>query len=609
VSPTCNPSVSVIVELEPSLCVDPTERASFEALLSARIEKALARILSELGIPGKPDVVTRASPFAQPLRVFLRGDLVPYPRSMARRVWEYLSPTELGGVPLTFSFSDWLKENAARENSTTDGDNLAVVSDLLIQLVVEIVKRKPEKLFLRDQVNAFIERAQQELSTKMLGGQDALCRILTSLLRLGISVADYRTIVQQIADGWEKKLGEEYLTETLISLLGSDAVRVDINSAYLRHLIGTEVNRPLSAYDPCLEVKTGETLGLITDGVFYEMGVRVSDIFFVPNERIKEAGFAIRMNDLMGVPRKGLGPHQLLANATTESLKRYGVSALPAINPANDSECAVIDKQNEEKLKLAQIRTWDPFGFITLALSAEIRRNAERLLDREVVEFELAQLHQGFPSLVLGAVQELPATKLTQVLRLLLAEEVSIRNLRTILERMLNFDYIFVNSAEHTVFDDRLVIPEPLRAPRLPYSADLYAQHVRKGLKSYISHKYARGETLAVYVLSHEIEQRLLEHVASEGLDTTRSPLTSEETEQIRAAIRATVCPGNVSLMRSVILTVSAIRLCMRGLVKDEFSDLEVLAYDELAADYQRQPIYRISLEPSSSNVVERSAS
>jgi type III secretion protein V len=271
-------------------------------------------------------------------------------------------------------------------------------------------------------------------------------------------------------------------------------------------------------------------------------------------------------------------------------LKLIGVSASPVVNPANNNECAAIDGQHEEKVKAAGLWTWDPLGYIVLVLASELRRNAGRLLDCESVEFELGQLYQAFPDLVLVTLEKLWPASLTRILRVLLNEGISIRDLRAILGRLLSYDYLVTDPSKYIVFDDRLALHERLN-PAMLDDAELRAQHVRQGLKQYISHKLTRGtNTLVVYLLHPEIESRALDHLAG------KRRLTSKEMEQIRRAVRSEVQPVLAGANPPSVLTFSSVRLFIRRLLEDEFPRFPVLAYEELSPDLNIQPIARISV-------------
>jgi type III secretion protein V len=215
------------------------------------------------------------------------------------------------------------------------------------------------------------------------------------------------------------------------------------------------------------------------------------------------------------------------------------------------------------------------------------------MLHLEMVEYDLARLHGVFPDLVIATMSKITLPQLTRILRDLLSEELSIRDLRSILERVLSYDYVVTEPGKYIVFDDRLPLSE--QPPEWPEGS--LSQHVRNGLKRYITHKFTRGQsTLIVYLLDPEIEKQILAHVSYERGSKRGRALTPEMLDNIRAAVRAEIRSTRVTSIPPVILTISEIRSCMRQLIASEFPNLFVVSYEELSTDSNIQPIARISL-------------
>jgi type III secretion protein V len=184
----------------------------------------------------------------------------------------------------------------------------------------------------------------------------------------------------------------------------------------------------------------------------------------------------------------------------------------------------------------------------------------------------LEQLEQAFPALVKEVVPKAVSPfQLTDILRRLVEEEISIRDLRNILQALAEWG---------PVENDTVMLTE----------------YVRAALKRYISHKYTRGQsTLIVYLLDPQIEETVRSSVqhTSSGSYLALEP---EITQEILAAVRNEV--GNLppSAQQPVVLTTMEIRRYFRKLVELEFPHLAVLSYQELSPEMNIQPIARISL-------------
>ena len=154
----------------------------------------------------------------------------------------------------------------------------------------------------------------------------------------------------------------------------------------------------------------------------------------------------------------------------------------------------------------AGLITWNEFGYLILCLSSELRRRASRFVTLRTTEDHLTNLAGAFPALVDRAKAKVGLTQITRVLRRLVAEGISIRNLRTILEGLLAFDYVVCDAGQLVTFDDRLPIKLQPEASWLQDPQTL-ADFVRIRLKRYISYRSAfDGSTILAYLLAPEVE-------------------------------------------------------------------------------------------------------
>jgi hypothetical protein len=155
-----------------------------------------------------------------------------------------------------------------------------------------------------------------------------------------------------------------------------------------------------------------------------------------------------------------------------------------------------------------------PFSSLAGGVGAELRRQAGRLLGIEDVEWALARLEEVFPKLVAATLERVALGDLTRVLRALLEEQVSIRDLRAILERLVQYDTIPVDAYRHVVLDDRLPVPpEPPARPGPLWSRYLAFVRSGSGLRNRLTHDYRLGGLVATQVgvirLPEQLEERV----------------------------------------------------------------------------------------------------
>jgi type III secretion protein V len=315
-----------------------------------------------------------------------------------------------------------------------------------------------------------------------------------------------------------------------------------------------------------------DMIPMMRDGLFYELGVRYPGLRVRGNEGDLPKGAYIIMINEIPLVMGTVDQEKLLVNDTPDRLKLLNIEGEPAVNPANQSECAWIHISHKEVAEQAGLTTWDAAGYMVLHLSAVLRKNASEFVGIQETQNMLEQLEQAFPALVKEVVPKAVSPfQLTDILRRLVEEEISIRDLRSILQALAEWG---------PVENDTVMLTE----------------YVRAALKRYISHKYTRGQsTLIVYLLDPQIEETVrssIQHTSSGSY----LALEPEITQEILAAVRNEI--GNLppSAQQPVVLTTMEIRRYFRKLVELEFPHLAVLSYQELSPEMNIQPIARISL-------------
>ncbi len=181
-----------------------------------------------------------------------------------------------------------------------------------------------------------------------------------------------------------------------------------------------------------------------------------------------------------------------------------------------------------------------------------LRRKCEGFLGVQEVHVALQELGASAGALVREATQKVPLPLLTEVLRKLLQERVSIRNLKAILEA--------------------------LAQPSAEGDAQQLAERCRATLSRQLSHQYAGDGLLYAYLVDPHVEAAL------------RNPaLDPAEAAAILDGIRG-LNPGE----RVVLIASADVRRMLRRLVEGTFPNLPVLSFAELDSELQVRPIGRL---------------
>jgi type III secretion protein V len=463
-----------------------------------------------------------------------------------------------------------------------------VVSDTttsqeLARLIVEGIYENRE-LFLTRKVTEFcLERWGSDRRNFLLKTEDSSERFhqaLRTLIQRGFRIERATQAVQNIANRSVEQMVHE-------SISGTDAVKIKI------FLSKALANSPsfaaiIDSQDAVAGESSTELIGLMQDGLFYELGIVLPNVQWAIDESLEASEFQFQINDLRLLPVKSLAQDENLVNDTVDRLKLINVEARQAFNPANGNECAVIRGADvAATCNDAGITRWDPAGYLILCLSSEIRKKAGALLTLDVVEFMMTQLRQTYPALVNAVSTRFQNEDLACILRDLLDEEISVCNLRSILEGLVS-----ITGSTTTDLSKYIVFfPYTLNLCQVPSGNEGklrpsdFSNYARPFLRKYISHKYTRGQnTLVVYLVAPEIEARIN--------NSFTQPLDTKEHDALIQAVLSELAPATSA---PVILTSIESRKLLRELLAKEFPYLAVLSYQELSPDMNIQPLARIT--------------
>jgi type III secretory pathway component EscV len=320
------------------------------------------------------------------------------------------------------------------------------------------------------------------------------------------------------------------------------------------------------------------------------------DLVWIPSPETPAGMLAIRINDALEVAQPGLQSGEILVNAPPAQWTPAAPEARPCAHPVTGAECTILPETYREVAAGAGT-VWTPAEFAALLLAAEARRLAERLLTIDDVEGQIAELDTAFPELTRAALARFSLEDITRVLRGLLRERISIRNLRGILEQLLRYDTVRAGSRTNIVLDGRLPVGNKAAG------ADgwlHYREFVRMGLRDQLSARYTHGlETLTAFLVAPEIEAR------AEDMMTAAGPVIAFDEDLHQSLCRAVweeVGPVRAIASRAVILTAASTRAVIREMIAGEFPDLPVAAYSDLRPDLTIQPIARLGQKQSAQN-------
>ena len=369
--------------------------------------------------------------------------------------------------------------------------------------------------------------------------------------------------------------GRERETEDVLEAQGDTGEASDFETESFKPLppldiLGLEIGYALI---PLVDAQQdGELLKRIKSirrQIAQEIGIVVPSIHIQDNMQLKPGEYRILLRG------NEVGSGHLMTNhylAMNPGLADESVPGIPTTEPTYGIDALWIKEQVREEAIAKGFTVVDLATVMTTHLSDITRRYAHELIGRQEVQGLLDALKESHPK----AVDELVPNLLSlggvvKVLQNLLMEQVSIRDLLTIVEAMADW------------------------APAVK-QIDLLTEHVRQALARTITRQYlsSQGE-LNVVNLGHPLERSLSEAIkrSDQGEYLAIDPRLAQKAMQ-RLAEKLEKF-GSLNL-QPVVLCSSHLRMHLKKLVDRFIPNLVVLSYDEIMPNIKIQSIGVVEL-------------
>ena len=305
--------------------------------------------------------------------------------------------------------------------------------------------------------------------------------------------------------------------------------------------------------------------------LYLDLGVPFPGIHLRFNENIAEFNrYIILMNE---VP---VGQGELLANALffTDSLDQISILDIPY----NDGEPFLPDQKTiwvsdryTEQLEKSGLSFLSSSRILTYHLSHILTRYAQDFIGIQETEYLLSQTELSMPDLTKEVQRVLPVHVIADIFRRMVTENISIRNMRLILEALVEWG----QKEKDTV---------------------LLVEYIRSELKRYISHKYSSVQNiLSAYILDQDLEEQIRSAIRQTSAGNYLA-LDPDVTHRIIVNVKQTVGDLSQKIHRPVLLTAFDIRRYVRKIIETEIYDLVVLSYQDLTPEITVQPLDKITL-------------
>lgn len=352
-----------------------------------------------------------------------------------------------------------------------------------------------------------------------------------------------------------------------------------------------------SGYSGPAKGSFAETMDLLCESIFHETGIHFAIMDSVSDESIEENWFQLQINGMPLPPTKGLAFDQFLAACSVQELANCGIEASRFYNPVDGAPMALVTgSRHRETVEELNYHTCGSTDYVGLHVANAVRRNLGALYTPFKWLFYALQLKLVLPKLVNQVMNRWDSYDVVRILRYLLDEKISIRDMRSILEVLADSpEIVSIDASRFIVFAlaGGELVQESLLLDGRKITPSSIGETIRRRMRGYISHKYARGSnTLTVYLVDSAVEEEL----SSPDFQGLLGPAAREYASKFLDAIRETVGFVPPHDEKPVILTTFFLRRRIRDLIRLEFPDLHVLSYQELFPGLDLRPIARIGI-------------
>jgi len=312
-----------------------------------------------------------------------------------------------------------------------------------------------------------------------------------------------------------------------------------------------------------------EELINIRRALYNDLGVPFPGIHLRFAEGLPPDGYRILLQEIPvseGVIRRG----HLLVREASENLDILGIPHEQGSPIAPGQTPLWVDRSHRPALERSGIPFLEGSQILTYHLSLVLKKFGSDFIGLQETRYLLTEMEKDYSELVKEVQRLLPTPKINEILQRLVQEEISIRNLRTILQALVEW-----GQKEK----------DPI----------LLAEYVRGTLRRFISYKYSSGQNvLAVYLLDQNVEEMIRKGIRQTSGGSYLA-LNPSEAKRFTESVKREVGDLKSARQSPVILTSMDLRRYVKKLLELEVPDLAVLSHQELTQEITVHPLGRIA--------------
>ncbi|AOB32420.1 Low calcium response locus protein D [Bordetella sp. H567] len=304
--------------------------------------------------------------------------------------------------------------------------------------------------------------------------------------------------------------------------------------------------------------------------VYQELGVPLPEILLRRGKQLRDHAYQVLLFEVP-VVHGTLKTGAVLVREGSRNLDAMGIPYERDTGGLANESAFWVSRDHAPALDSANVPYLLPHQIPSWHLSLVLRRHASQFIGIQETRQLLTAMEENFAELVKEAHRVMPIQKIAEILQRLISEEISIRDMRAVLEALVEWAQ-----------KEKDIV--------------LLTEYVRMALKRYISHKYSNGQNfLPSYLLAPDVED-VVRDAIRQTAGGSYLAMDPEKSQALLDSIRRTVGTLETTVARPVILTSMDIRRYVRKLIEQDLYQLPVLSYQELVPEINVQPLARVDL-------------
>lgn len=323
---------------------------------------------------------------------------------------------------------------------------------------------------------------------------------------------------------------------------------------------------------PLADVNQGgdllDRIVMIRRQIAMELGLVVPIVRLRDNIQLNPNEYVIKIKGVEIAKGEVLFDHYL---AMDPGIAEGEIEGIETVEPAFGLPAKWITDKEREKAEVFGYTVVDPPSVIATHLTEIIKERAYELIGRQDVKMLIDNVREQYPAVVDELVPKvLSLGEIQKVLSNLLREQISIRDMVTILETLADYGTITRDT-------------------------DLLTEYVRQRLSGYITNKYVGNNELNVVTLDNEVEELIMNSINK----TETGSYLSLEPRSAQKILNNTIksVQGLTSIgEQPIVLTAPIVRFYFKRLTEQITRDLIVLSYNEIETSVEVHSVGMVSI-------------